>query len=193
VPGRIDNEIPLPPEKIIHYREDYAPTHRGGKFAYYLKSDKTQFVTPDVYRTLPSQAGDKKSFTDEVSDGFKKVSDTIFPGGKGSTLTNQEAKELLSPLAAALVDYGGYVDKFLQYRTQDPSMPDIWGDLTELEATILAKLMIRRGQKSAGAAAVVRNMVAGDDYIQAAIIIVPRVMRTVEATRRIPRKPRIVR
>ncbi len=195
VPVRIDNELPLPPEKPSgRCKEDYAPTRRGGKSVYYLLADKSQTITQEEYKALPREGdASKPESSGGLADGLKKVSDTIFPGGKGTTLTNQEAKDLLAPLANALVDYGGYVDKFLQYRTHDPGMPDIWGDLTELEATVLARLMIRRGQKSPAAAAVVRQMVESDDYIQAAIIVVPRVMRTVEATRRIPRKPRIVR
>lgn len=107
---------------------------------------------------------------------------------KRGTLSQQEAAEYQEPLEAALVDYGSYADKALRLYTHDPSMPDIWGDLTDLEAKVLARLMIRRGQQNAAAAEVVRNMIQGTDYISAAIIIVPRVMHTAETLRKMPRK-----
>ena len=184
IPERIDNEIPLPPPVIGRYREDYAKTERGGKYMYYLIADRSQIITPEEYKALPraDEAKPSSNFTG-ITENIKKVTDTILPSGKGSTLTNAEAKEYSEPLAAALIDYGGYLDKFLQMRSGDPNAPDVWGDLTEMEAAVLARIMIRRGQKNAAAAGVVRTLVNGDDYIQAGIIVIPRVMKTAEMLR----------
>lgn len=100
----------------------------------------------------------------------------LFPKG---LLSAAEAKEYQEPLAAALIDYGGYVDRYLRTRA-GADMPDIWGDLTQLEADVLARVMIRRGQRNAVAASVVRNVVESSDYVQAIIIVVPRVIKTSE-------------
>lgn len=194
VPVRIDNTIELPPPIVGKYREDYTKTERGGKYMYYLVADRSQVITPEEYKALPSEKDAKASSNaGGITEKLKDFGESIFPGGKGSTLTNAEARDLLEPLAAALIDYGGYLDKFLQMRTHSVDMPDIWGDMTEMEANVLARLMIRRGQKNAAAAEVVRNVVHGDDYIQAAIIVVPRVIKTAEALRSVPRKPKVVR
>lgn len=184
VPTRIDNEIPLPAPVIGRYREDYAKTERGGKYMYYLIADRSQIITPEEYKALP-HADESKSSSNfaGITENIKKVTDTLLPGGKGSTLSNAEAKEYAEPLAAALVDYGGYLDKFLQMRSGDPLMPDVWGDLTEMEAAVLARIMIRRGQKNAAAAEMVRTLVNGDDYIQSALIVVPRIIKTTEVLR----------
>lgn len=192
VPERIDNEIPLQEKPVGRYREDYSKTERNGKYVYYLLADRTQTITPEQYKALPNEKDAKTSaFANGISENIKKVGESIFPSSKGTTLSQTEAKELLEPLASAIQDYGGYVDRFLQYRTQEPAMSDIWGDLTELEAQVLARIMIRRGQKNAAAATVVREMVNSSDYVQAAIIIVPRAMKTVEMTRRTSKKARM--
>ena len=194
IPERIDNTIELPPPIVGKYREDYTKTERGGKYMYYLIADRSQVITPDEYKALPSEKDAKTSSNSAgITEDLKKFGASIFPGGKGSTLTNAEARDLLEPLASCLIDYGGYLDKFLQMKTQNPELPDVWGDMTEMEATVIAKLMIRRGQKNAAAAELVRNVVGGDDYIQAAIIVVPRVIKTAEALRSAPRKPKVAR
>ena len=186
IPERVD---PILPTKG-RYKEDYRRTQRDAKNVYTLITDPSVVIQPEEYRLLPnSPAAPKKGLLSQLTGRITPDASTLRTSNK-TTLTQQEAKDFLDPLASALIDYGGYVDKFLQYRTHDPAMPDIWGDMTEQEALVLARLMIRRGQKSAAAASVVRNMVHGDDYIQAAIIVIPRVIRTVEATRRVPRKGR---
>ena len=186
IPERVD---PILPTKG-RYKEDYRRTQRDAKNVYTLLTDPSVVIQPEEYRLLPnSPQAPKKGIFSQLTGRITPDTSTIRTSGK-STLTQQEAKEFLEPLASALVDYGGYIDKFLQYRTHDPAMPDIWGDMTEAEAQVLARLMIRRGQRSAAAASVVRNMVHGDDYIQAAIIVIPRVMRTVETTRRMPKRGR---
>jgi len=121
----------------------------------------------------------RKEVIEEAGGVAVKVRDT-FLGSKGKTLSAKEAEEMQEPLAAALIDFGGYADRYIRMQAKQPEMPDIWGDLTELEAEILARVMIRRGQKNAAAAEVVRNMVNGSDYISAAVIVVPRVVRTAE-------------
>ena len=187
IPERID---PILPTKG-RYKEDYKRKWKGNKHVYTLLTDPSIFIEQGEYDLLPNTPTPQKPSIFSHLTGLRQPSDTSnLRTSSKTTLTQQEAKDFLDPLASALIDYGGYVDKFLQFRTHDANMPDIWGDLTEAESLVLARLMIRRGQKSAAAASVVRNMVHGDDYIQAAIIVIPRVMRTVEATRRIPKRGR---
>lgn len=110
----------------------------------------------------------------------EKVKTPVFKRG---VLSAGEAQGLQEPLAAALIDYGTYLDKALRMYTADPEMPDIWGDLTDLEASVIGRIMIRRGQRNAAAAELVRNMVEGSDYVNAAVVIVPRAMRTAQTMR----------
>ncbi len=144
---------------------------------------------PERFEDLPNQPGAKKeqpqkSRIEEAVEAGVKLKKQFFRAGK--ILSETEAKNLLEPLTSAIMDYGDYGDIYLRGQAHDPTLV-IWGDLTLLEAGTLARILIRRGQRSAAAAELVRGMVGGLDYISAAIIVVPRVMRTAES---LPRKPR---
>ncbi len=138
---------------------------------------------------LPGQPGAKqkpeKSRLEQAVESGVKLKKQFFRAGK--ILSEQEAKNLLEPLTQAIMDYGDYGDSYLRGQTHDPTVI-IWGDLTQLEASTIARILIRRGQRNAAAAELVRGMVNGLDYISAAIIVVPRVIRTADTLQRLPKK-----
>lgn len=172
---RIDNDLPVK-SSVTGYKEDYRRRNAFGRgISYHLKTDSSKRITAEEWALLPSRAGSPPSIASAppLSEKFNFF-------GKGPVLSAKEAEELREPLIAALIDYGGYADRFIRMQAKEPDLPDIWGDMTELEAGVLARIMIRRGQKNAAAAGVVRTMANSNDYISAAIIVVPRVIRTAE-------------
>jgi hypothetical protein len=147
---------------------------------------------PERFEDLPGQPGEKKeqpqkSRLEQAVESGVRLKKQFFRAGK--ILSEQEAKNLLEPLTQAIMDYGDYGDQYLRGQTHDPTVI-IWGDLTLLEAGTLARILIRRGQRNAAAAELVRGMINGLDYISAAIIVVPRVMRTADTLQRLPKKRR---
>jgi hypothetical protein len=59
--------------------------------------------------------------------------------------------------------------------------------MDEEEIETLARMMLRRGQRSPAAANAVRNIVDGADYIDTAVIMVPRVIKTMQQVNKRPR------
>lgn len=120
----------------------------------------------------------------------EKSKEAVFPWFKESkTLSKDEVKSLYEPLINALIDDLGYVDQYLWYRTNDISQTPIWSDISREEAETLARIMLRRGERSASAATMVRAVVNGNDYIDAAVIVVPRVIKTADVMQK-SRKPK---
>lgn len=99
-----------------------------------------------------------------------------------NTLTEHEAHELVKPLGAALVDYGGYIDEYARIKMGNPEVV-FFSDLSYEEGEVLAKVLLRLGKNNAQVATATRTMVNGNDYISAVIILWPRLMRLVEAMR----------
>ncbi len=145
---------------------------------------------PERFEDLPNQPGaakeqTQKSRLEQAVESGVKLKKQFFRAGR--VLSESEANRLLEPLTSAIMDYGDYGDQYLRGKAHDPLLI-IWGDLTLLEAGTLARILIRRGQRNAAAAELVRGMVGGLDYISAAIIVIPRVARTAETLQRLPRK-----
>lgn len=109
---------------------------------------------------------------------------------KKTPLTEKEAEEYKRSLPAIIQSYGEYADKYISWKTQQTDMPDVWGNITDFEAQALANILIRRGVKNAQAAEVVRNMVAGEDYVSVGVMLVPRIIATTEEMKKVPPKPR---
>lgn len=120
-------------------------------------------------------------------DGLADAKKALFKQPK--TLSEKEAAEYAPIVTSTLQTFGELGDKGLRWRTQDPNMLDIWGDLSDKEAGVLSRLLIRRGQKNPYAAQIVRNLVESDDYISAAVIAIPRFIKTIEQDKKRPRKP----
>ncbi len=126
-----------------------------------------------------------------IVDTLKDVKSKIF--SKKTTLTAREAQEYLEPLIKAIQDYGGYYDKYIMWRTNDPNMAPIWGNLTVLEAGAYARPMINRALKHPQAAEFVRGMINAQDYVNMAVMSIPRIMTTTQQMKKAPplRKPKV--
>lgn len=109
---------------------------------------------------------------------------------EGETLSEREATALYDPLIAALSDYMDYMDEYIWYRTQDAAKEPVWSNYDEDEVGAIARLLIKRGKRSAAAATVVRGIVNGDDYITATVFVVPRIVESQRRLRAAPKRER---
>jgi hypothetical protein len=150
-------------------------------------SRRTGLVRADPILELPKR-GPGRPRKEEIIDKAVEIKKTIFK--KRSPLSEKEAQEYKEPLMSAIQSYGEYADKYVRWRTEQPEMAEIWGDIMDFEAEALANIMIRRGMKSAHAAEAIRSMIAGEDYISVGVMLLPRIIRTTEEMKKIPAKPR---
>lgn len=127
-----------------------------------------------------------------VKETIKKAKG-FFKGRQGrKPLSDAEAKHYAESLPDLLIDYGGYLDKGIAWYSKQSleDMGEIWGNLSELEAEQLTRILIKRGKRNGETADFIRNMEEGKDWIGTAIIVVPRAMRTSEELKKAPRRPR---
>lgn len=110
---------------------------------------------------------------------------------EGSTLTIAEAKALEEPLLSALESDFYYLDQYLWYRTQDPTQAPIWSDMDNEDLQVLTSILLKRGQKSAATAATVRTIVNGSVYADVTMLMVPRIMKTVQVLKAAPKRKRM--
>lgn len=99
---------------------------------------------------------------------------------KGSTISDREAQELETDLSEKLIDYGSYIDIYIQYRANKPTLV-VFGDLSPDEAKVFARLFIKAGKQDARIASGVRTLAKGNDYLSAIIILWPRIKKLVDA------------
>jgi len=175
------------PMLVAHYKEDYRRTQREGQNVYALIDNPAQFITPDEFKQLKTR---KESETSTNSVPLNSVSTEKPAFFKGGVLSKQEADELYEPLVAALSDGFGYLDKLIWMECPQLDERPIWSNTTTREDQAIAKILLKRGQKSAAAAAAVRTMVDSADYVMVGMLIAPRVRETVQAMRERPAKPR---
>lgn len=109
---------------------------------------------------------------------------------EGTTLTEAEIIALEQPLIAALEADFYYIDQYIWSKTQDVSEAPIWSDLDNEDVTIYARVMLKQGKKSPQAALMVRSIVSGSDYISALMLTIPRVIKTVDAMKHAPQRPK---
>lgn len=177
-----DRKVPA-----ARYRIDYFRTFRNKKRVYVHKGDQQQFITPDEWKLLP-----ERPVTDETAKPFKQPEppkqDKLF--GKSQVLTEQEIRELAEPFREALKDIGGYTDQGLWVLNPNEKGNDIWGDLTDLEAELLAKHLFKLGQKSPVVAVAIRETVHLKEYAALVAIILPRVRKTKRLVDTAPPRPR---
>lgn len=129
-----------------------------------------------------SQASDGKGTTQRLS-----ISRLVpqLPRGEMKPLTATEARELRPNLIAALRDYLTWTDEAIWLtgrktrKQQQPAEWAIWSDMDDEEITTVVDGWLGIGQRSAVAAASVRNVVSFWKQIQVAVIIGPRFLKTV--------------
>src|SRR6266702_4427232 len=97
---------------------------------------------------------------------------------EASKLSQKEVIELFEPLKQALQDDFGYLDEGIWLYCMSEDRQPIWGNIDDDEVSVLARLMLKQGQKNAEVAASVRILVDSDIYIQVAAIVAPRAIRT---------------
>lgn len=150
--------------------------------------EKKSVTLPSRKQTTKSRSTTTKREIEEQDDtkGFK------IPWFKeGTKLTDSEVVALEAPLIAALEADLYYVDQFIWLKTQDTSQAPIWSDMDTDDLTVMARVMLKQGKRSPQAATMVRSIVGGSDYISALMLTVPRVIRTVDAYKRAPKKPKM--
>ncbi len=109
---------------------------------------------------------------------------------EASKLSQKEVVELFEPLKQALQDDFGYLDEGIWLYCMSEDRQPIWGNIDDDEVSVLARLMLKQGQKNAEVAASVRILVDSDIYIQVAAIVAPRAIRTYQMLKGSPR-PRL--
>ena len=109
---------------------------------------------------------------------------------EASKLSQKEVIELFEPLKQALQDDFGYLDEGIWLYCMAEDRQPIWGNIDDDEVSVLARLMLKQGQKNAEVAASVRILVDSDIYIQVAAIVAPRAIRTYQMLKGSPR-PRL--
>lgn len=134
-----------------------------------------------------STTGKETGNTGEEKETFKLPN--VFK--EGSTLSVAEAKILEQPLIDALQADLFYVDMYLWHKCQDHTQTAIWSNITDDEIAVLAKLMLKQGQRNKVAASTVRNVVNGSDYLSALAIVVPRTIQTVNAIKAAPKREKV--
>jgi len=171
----------------IRFKEDYRRTQREGQNVYVLISDPSQFITGDDYKSLTSRKESEVSTNSPSSDSANSPKASFFKQG---VLSKEEAEELYEPLVAALGDMFGYADKGLWGLCPQLDERPIWSNTTPREDQALAKMLLKRGQKSPAAALIVRETVNSADYVLVGMMIGPRAIETLQALRERPRAPK---
>lgn len=160
--GRLEANEPIPsrlPESLVTTQED---AKRGRGRPPTKKPDEQPRETPIT----------------RISKGFKE----------GKVLTRKEADEIKEAFIDALRDDFKYLDEALWWYSHDSSEPQIWGDLDDEEIEIIARVLLRRGERSPAAATLVRNVIDASDYVNVAVITVPRTIKTMQQLNKRPPK-----
>jgi len=177
--GRIEADDPIP------IREKSKNKGTGSRSAS-IKGEPSE-----KEESKPIQRGKKASEDREpVGEGESQKQKFKLPNLKikeGTTLTIAEAKALEEPLLSALESDFHYLDQYIWYRTQDVTQAPIWSDLDNEDLTVLCSILLKRGQKSPATASVVRGIVNGSTYIDVAMLMGPRFVRTVQVLKDAPK------
>lgn len=167
-----------------------------------IPSRMPDITTVDNVIDLPVKRGRGRPRKHPLPDGQtqqKQEQETtqkkrFFKGSKeGEVLSELEAERLKEPLCAAIKDDCKYLDEALWWYSHDAAQPQIWSDLDREEIETLATVLLKRGQRNAATANFVRNVVDSSDYINTAIILVPRFIKTTQQVAKRPRKQRVKR
>ena len=102
------------------------------------------------------------------------------PGKRWRPLSGEEANTLRPKLIEYITWQSEHLDQFIIATTKghDPTI-EIWSDLTDEEIEVLADYLISRGRSDGTTAQAIRYAATILDRIKVAIIVLPRVYRTV--------------
>ncbi len=183
--GEVSLAKQQPPTK---HKEDYYASSNKGQKVYRLREDRKQIISEEDYGKLLShtQAQRPVEETGAKQPGFGEK----YFKREASKLSQKEVIELFEPLKQALQDDFGYLDEGIWLYCMSEDRQPIWGNIDDDEVSVLARLMLKQGQKNAEVAASVRILVDSDIYIQVAAIVAPRAIRTYQMLKGSPR-PRL--
>ena len=175
-----DGKIPA-----ARYKLDYYKGSKDKRSVYRRKANPDEFISPDEWNLLRERP-EPEVF--EPPKPEPRQQEKLF--GRSQVLTDAEIAELREPFTAALKDIGGYTDQGLWLLNPQEKDNDIWGDLQDLEAELLAKHLFIVGKKSPVMAVAIRETVHLKDYAALVAIIWPRVVKTKKLMDSAPPRPR---
>jgi len=183
--GEVSLAKQQPPAK--HKEDYYASTNKGEK-VFRLKQNRREFISEEDYGKLLSRTQAQRP-VEEAGAKQQSFGEKYFKR-EASKLSQKEVIELFEPLKQALQDDFGYLDEGIWLYCMSEDRQPIWGNIDDDEVSVLARLMLKQGQKNAEVAASVRILVDSDIYIQVAAIVAPRAIRTYQMLKGSPR-PRL--
>lgn len=174
----------------VYYKEDYSRVGRTKKYA--RIDNEADEIGIKEYDALPSRKENERKEREEREreQARQQEHKKRWYKYEGSTLSEEEAKSLLEPLKAVLLDDLTYLDQAIALKNPDFKDREIWGNLNEHEAETLAELWIKGGQKSPALATSVRVTVEVKSYAAALAILGPRIAMTAQALRTAPPRTR---
>ncbi len=183
--GEVSLAKQQPPAK---HKEDYYPSTNKGEKVFRLKQNRKEFISEEDYGKLLSRTQAQRP-VEEAGAKQQSFREKYFKR-EASKLSQEEVVELFEPLKQALQDDFGYIDRGIWLYCMSEDQQPIWGNMSDAEVNVLAKLMLKQGQKNAEVAASVRILVDSDIYIQVGAILAPRAIQTYQMLKGSPR-PRL--
>lgn len=160
-------------------RDDEIPTRKNKPVASKpAKEDKTKAAEH-------LQAGEAIR---QAREGISKAKKLI---PSGQRLSAVEANSIHDEYCYTLASNFQFLDELLWYYTSDTSHEPIWSSISDEEIQMLARPIIKTGQKSALVAGIVRAQLESSTYIDVGRIALPRFVRTVQKIKQAPKRPKL--
>lgn len=94
-------------------------------------------------------------------------------------LTKREAREARATTIKSLIKWGQILDEGMPLLSKTGREVNIWGNLDEAEAGVLADCLIDMGRRWAVAAQIVRGIVRTYSWLEVGMITLPRFKQTI--------------
>jgi hypothetical protein len=112
----------------------------------------------------------------------------MFKGGEGKAaqaekpkpLTETEAAKVRQTLIDAIKWWAEHLDEFIVASTKGHQPVEIWSELDDEDAEVLAEVLLAQGKRSARVAQRVRGIVNTYDELRVALILAPKAWRTLQ-------------
>ena len=167
------------------YRIDYKPGFKDRKRVYRLAANPDEYIAPDEWQLLRERPEPEPEFSAPKPERPKEK---LF--GRSQVLTDAEIRELAEPLRETLQKFGEYADEGLWLLNPNEKGNNIWGDLTDDQAELLAKYLLIGGKQSPVIAVGIRQAVYWKDYAALAAILGPRIRKTQRLIETAPPRPK---
>lgn len=163
-PNQYDRPASTTSQPAVH-----APKRKGGGFRSKLSSYYKEAFAPI-----------EKESPQKVTAAPRGRAAAPSRGGKWRPLSDAEAAAIYPKLTQYIKWQSDHLDQFIIATTKghDPTI-EIWSDLDDAEIEILADYLISRGRRDGTTAQAVRYAAEILDRIKVAVIVLPRVYRTV--------------